>query len=79
VREGEQQQALFNQVNDRLQKHVRLLSFRRLDSCDDILQITYFVHCRDLQALGDLVDDLKRYFPILEISFIQQDQIIAIP
>jgi len=77
VEEDEGQDALFSQVNARLLEHVSVLDFRRLDSRDGALQLTYFIHCRTPQTLGDMVDDLKRHFPIREISFIQQDQVLG--
>ncbi len=77
VKEDEEQDSLFNQVNDRLLEHVSVVDFRRLDSRDGVLQLTYFIHCHTPQTLGDIVDDLKRHFPIHEISFIQQDQVLG--
>ncbi len=77
VKEDEEQDSLFNQVNDRLLEHVSVVDFRRLDSRDGVLQLTYFIHCHTPQTLGDIVDDLKHHFPIHEISFIQQDQVLG--
>jgi uncharacterized membrane protein YhiD involved in acid resistance len=76
VNEG-QETALFNRVNERLLAYVDELDFRRLDSRDGTMQLTYFVKCRDPQALNDLMDGLKRDFPIAELSFIQQDQALG--
>jgi len=77
VREDEGQSSLFNQVNAHLLEHVDVLDFRRLDSHDGTLQLTYFIHCHDPQTLNDLVDDLKRHLPVFEVSFIQQDQVLG--
>ncbi len=75
--DGAEQNALFQQVNARLLTHVPTLDFRRLDTRDGILQLTYFISCGDAQTLNDLVDDLKLNFPIREISFIQQEQLLG--
>jgi uncharacterized membrane protein YhiD involved in acid resistance len=75
--DGAEQNALFQQVNARLLTHVSTLDFRRLDTRDGILQLTYFISCGDAQILNDLVDDLKQHFPIREISFIQQEQLLG--
>jgi len=77
VEEGEGQDSLFSRVNARLLEHVEEVDFRRLDSRDGTLQLTYFIHCHAPQTLNDLVDDLKSRFPIHEISFIQQDQVMG--
>jgi uncharacterized membrane protein YhiD involved in acid resistance len=77
VKEDDDQTSLFNQVNAMLLEHVDVLDFRRLDSRDGTLQLTYFVDCYDPQTLNDLVDDLKRRLPIHEVSFIQQDQVLG--
>lgn len=77
VKEDDGQTSLFNQVNAQLLEHVDVLDFRRLDSRDGTLQITYYINCHDPQTLNDLVDDLKRHLPIYEISFIQQDQVLG--
>jgi hypothetical protein len=64
-------------VNDRLLEHISVVDFRRLDSRDGTLQLTYFIHCPSPQVLDHLVDDLKRSFPVREISFIQQEQVLG--
>jgi uncharacterized membrane protein YhiD involved in acid resistance len=75
--EGEEQESLFERVNTRLLEHVDVLDFRRLDSRDGTLQLTYFISCYDPNTLNDLVDDLKQNLPINEVSFIQQDQVLG--
>jgi uncharacterized membrane protein YhiD involved in acid resistance len=77
VKEDDGQESLFNRVNAQLLEHVDVLDFRRLDSRDGMLQLTYFVHCYDPQTLNDLIDDLKRHLPVHEVSFIQQDQALS--
>jgi uncharacterized membrane protein YhiD involved in acid resistance len=77
VEEGEEEQALFSRVNDRLLEHVDMADFRRLDSRDGTLQATYFIQCSSPQALNDLIDDLKRNFPVAEVSFIQPDPMLG--
>ena len=41
------------------------------------MQLTYFIHSHTPQTLNDLIDNLKRHFPVTEISFIQQDQVMG--
>lgn len=75
--EAAQQTSLFQQVNERLLAYVPVLDFRRLDSRDGMLQLTYFVHCETPQTLNDLIDDLKSNLPVSEVSFIQQEQVLG--
>jgi uncharacterized membrane protein YhiD involved in acid resistance len=65
---------LFNRINATLLEHVDVLDFRRLDSRDGSLQLTYFIEHCDPAVLDGLVDDLKTRFSVSEISFIQQEQ-----
>ncbi len=71
------QKALFQQVNTRLLTHIPTLDFRRIDTRDGLLQLTYFLSCDDPQTLSDLMDDLKEHLPIREVSFIQQEQLLG--
>ncbi len=64
--------ALFDQVNACLLAHVDVVDFRRLDSRDGALQLTYFIDCGDPKILNDLMNDLKEKFSVTEISFLQQ-------
>lgn len=75
--EDVEQEALFQQVNARLLQHIPTLDFRRLDTRDGILQLTYFLTCEDPQTLNNLLEDLKRHLPVREISFIQQESLLG--
>ncbi|MGD1991575.1 MAG: DUF4956 domain-containing protein [Anaerolineae bacterium] len=77
IEENEGESSLFSRVNDQLIEHVDVADFRRLDSRDGTLQATYYVQCHSPQTLNDLIDDLKRNFPVAEVSFIQQDQALG--
>ncbi|HOT92995.1 MAG TPA: DUF4956 domain-containing protein [Anaerolineae bacterium] len=69
--------SLFEQVTACLLDHVDAVDFRRLDSRDGTMQLTYFVECADPHTLNDLVDALKARFPITEISFLQPEQMLG--
>ncbi len=70
-------EALFEKVNARLLEHVEVLDFQRLDSRDGLLQLTYFIDCGDPKTLSGLIDDLKQSFPVVEVSFLQQAQVLG--
>jgi hypothetical protein len=75
-RQGETD-ALFGRVNACLVDHADIVDFRRLDSRDGTLQLTYFVDIKDPETLSYLVDDLKANFPVTEVSFLQQEQVLG--
>lgn len=72
--EEDDESTLFNRINATLLEHVDVLDFRRLDSRDGALQVTYFIEHCDPAVLDGMIDDLKRRFAVSEISFIQQEQ-----
>lgn len=61
------------QVNACLAEHLKVLDFRRLDSRDGALQLTYLIDRASPQTLDALVDALKRRFTVVEISFLQSE------
>jgi hypothetical protein len=69
----EDEGTVFNRVNACLLDHVEVLDFRRLDSRDGMLALTYFIEQGDPAVLNAVVDDLKARFAVAEISFIQQE------
>lgn len=73
----DEEAGLFSRVNDCLLEYVDVLDFRRLDSRDGTMQLTYFIECDDPQVVNDLVDQLKQSFPVVEISFLQQEQVLG--
>jgi hypothetical protein len=73
----EEGDGLFERVNGCLLDHVNVVDFRRLDSRDGHLQLTYFVEVPDPTSLNAMVDDLKARFPVAEISFLQQEQVLG--
>jgi len=69
--------ASLSRVNACLLNHVDVVDFRRLDSRDGTLQLTYFIDCKDPQTVNDLVADLKTSFATAEISLLQQEQVLG--
>ena len=73
----DEEPGLLAKVNSCLLEHVDVVDFRRLDSRDGSMQLTYFIECDNAQTVSDLVDDLKRRLPVSEISFLQQEQLLG--
>ncbi len=76
VQENTGESALFNRLNECLLRHLDEVDFRRLDTRDGVMQVTYFIRSPSPQQVNDLLDDLKRSFPVTEVSLIQQEQIL---
>lgn len=73
-REGDAGEANeFRTVNDILVKHAELVDVRRLDRHDHTLQMTYFLDCKDQNALAGLMDDLRNAVPGCSFSFVDQN------
>ncbi len=64
---------ILDQIHDCLSKYVKNIDFRRLDSRDGFMQLTFFIDVDDANTLNNLVDDLHRQFPITEISLLKQE------
>ena len=65
---------LLAQVNACLAEYVAVFDFRRLDSRDDVLQLTYLVNCPNPETLNRLVAALKQRFSVIELSFLQPER-----
>lgn len=73
----ESPEASLSKVNACLLSHVDVVDFRRLDSRDGTLQLTYFIDCRDSRIVNDLVADLQATFAGVEISLLQHEQVLG--
>jgi len=62
----------FEAINDILTRHAEYVDVRRLDRHDHVLQLTYFLDCRDQGVLVKLMDDLGDSVPDCSFSFIDQ-------
>ncbi len=72
--QAEATQSLFHEVSACLLRHIDVINFRRLDSHNGALQLTYFIDCGDPRTLDALLVDLKAHFPVDEVSFLQQER-----
>ena len=71
---AERETSQLSQVDACLAQYAEVFDFRRLDSRDEVLQLTYLVNCADSATLSQLVDALKQRFSVIEISFLQPEQ-----
>lgn len=74
VRENDGEEGLFARLHECLQQHLDTVDFRRLDTRDGTMQVTYFIRAASSRQLNEFLDDLRHRFPVIEVSLIQQDQ-----
>jgi hypothetical protein len=63
---------MFESVNEILVNHAQFVDMRRLDRRDHLLQLTYFLDCKDQGELTGLMDKLRQEIPDCSFSFIDQ-------
>ena len=62
----------FEQINQILAAHTRLVDMRRLDLRDGVLHGTYLINCQDNESLMALLASLQQQFPEASVSFVDQ-------
>jgi hypothetical protein len=72
--EGGGGQERINSLNEVISRHVRVSDLRRVDARDGNLEATYFVDVDASNRISELIDDLKRAFPGIGVSFIDQSR-----
>jgi hypothetical protein len=65
-------------LNDVVSRHVSLGDIRRVDARDGGLEATYFVDVSETGKISALLDDLKRSFPGIGVSFIDQNRLPSV-
>jgi hypothetical protein len=59
-------------------RHVDAHDLRRLDSRDDSMEVTYFLNVTAPEKISALVEDLRRSFPGIGVTFIDQNQLPSV-
>jgi len=65
-------------VNETIKKHVTTQDMRRVDTADDQVEATFFV---DIEHEGDLVtllDELRKTYPGIDLTFIDQNRLPSV-
>jgi hypothetical protein len=70
----EKGEGLLDKIDACLLQNTENCEFRRLDSRDGLLELTYLINIVNVDALNNLVSELQMSFPIKEVSFLKQDQ-----
>ena len=74
--EGEE--SSFRKITKLLAEHVKVADLRRMDVRDGSMQATFYIDCDNDQVLMDAIDSLKKNFPGASISFVDQEQVLAV-
>ena len=59
-------------------RHVETHDLRRLDSRDDSMEVTYFLNVTAPEKISALVEDLRRSFPGIGVTFIDQNHLPSV-
>lgn len=66
------------ELSEIIMRHVVTTDLRRYDIREGSLEAVYFVDLRELSDLSALADDLRRSFPTIGVTFIDQNQMPSI-
>jgi len=73
----EDEPSLLDKVGAILVESADVVDFRRLDSRDGTLHLTFLIVCDDPGAVNTMVDKLRATLPVTEISLLQQEQVLG--
>jgi hypothetical protein len=57
--------------------YFRDTDLRRLDTREDTVEVTYFIPMSDAELISGLLRDLRRKFPAIGVSYLDQSQLSA--
>ena len=69
---------LLNRLNEVISKHVLTSDLRRFDVRPESLEATYFLDIASTDQLSTLVDELRSSFPMIGVTFLDQNQLPSI-
>lgn len=68
---------IFTELNQTILSVTKNADLRRLDSGEDSIQATYYVHIENAHMLAELMDTLRGKYPSLAISMVEQDNLLG--
>jgi len=69
---------LLNRLNEVISKHALTSDLRRFDVRPESIEATYFLDIASTDNLSALVDDLRQAFPLIGVTFLDQNQLPSI-
>ncbi|MBI5407866.1 MAG: DUF4956 domain-containing protein [Nitrospirae bacterium] len=76
--EGEQPERYLESVNEILLRHLKKSDLRRFDARKESVEATYLVHVSGTDNLSKLVAELRRTFPSIGVTFIDQNNMPSV-
>jgi hypothetical protein len=74
----EQSERLIERFNEVISRHSSISDLRRFDVRSNSIEATYFVDIVSTDNLSAMVDELRRTFPLIGVTFIDQNQLPTI-
>jgi hypothetical protein len=71
----EQSERLIERFNEVISRHSSITDLRRFDVRSDSVEATYFVDIGSTDHLSAMVDELRSTFPLIGVTFIDQNQL----
>ena len=75
---GENPERYLERINEILIKHLKKSDLRRFDARKESVEATYLVKIIDPKNLNKLVEELRRTFPAIGVTFIDQNNIPSV-
>ncbi len=75
---SDQPDRYLEQLNDVITKHVITVDLRRYDVREASLDATYFIDIASVDNISALTDELRRVFPSIGVTFLDQNQLPSI-
>jgi hypothetical protein len=66
-------EVLLDKIHTTLLTHSGSCEFRRIDSRDDVMELTFNIDIKSIESLNELIEELRASYPVTEISFLQQN------
>jgi len=68
---------IYSSINQLLVDQLPEIDLRRLDHHENRLQLTYYVSIKDSSSLSNLMDTLRKAYPLASVSLIEQNNLLG--
>jgi len=77
IEQDESDTTIYSNINQLLVDQLQEIDLRRLDQHESHLQLTYYVSIKDSSTLTNLMDTLRRAYPLASVSLIEQNNLLG--
>ena len=78
IDKDDEKKNLIKNINKIIGEDVLRFDLRRLDYRQNFLDITYQINVSDLEVLEKIIDKLKKVYPNISITYLDQNQVPSI-